>query len=513
MGLPLLRGTVDHADCEACPFSVNGRPGKPVLSEFPENPSWILLGEGPGATEVRLLRPFVGPTGQVVDKLLTKAGVDRTEIFVGNATLCQPPFGSPEADRDRAAAACKPRLVHELAAFPGLPILTLGAVAARTTIPQATLDAIDPPDVPKSKKRAQKDRAKIEAKLEARKEKAIAKLRKKWLKLLEKYQRDQIIHEVKRKHGKRPDRPYVEREIDRIYDQLVKKADDNALAEYTTGEHEKEIKRKLKPKKPKRVKITDIMSATFHVDVDGSGERYLVPAIHPAALLRGGGATIGGTHSPDLAYVNLMYDVGKVKSLAAGKNIHLQFNVELEWVDQEKAIRLFIDIIHEAIAEDEIAIDLETYVDDPERHHALMAYVARIRALGLSTSTRAVSIYWELLPSWCLSYLQALFAKVRLTFHNGLYDMTVLRAHGFQLDADQGVRWIDTLLAHHAAFPGCAHRLQQVTTQFYAVQPWKSEFRNAEETPEKLHLYNAQDTFSTRQLRPALEIMVKRNEV
>jgi DNA polymerase I-like protein with 3'-5' exonuclease and polymerase domains len=85
----------------------------------------------------------------------------------------------------------------------------------------------------------------------------------------------------------------------------------------------------------------------------------------------------------------------------------------------------------------------------------------------------------------------------------------VLRAYGFVLNE----LWEDTLLAHHAAFPGCAHRLQQVTSQFFAVEPWKAEYRNQEETPEKLVLYNAKDTFSTAILRAPLEIIVKRNNV
>ncbi|MGH7179878.1 MAG: DNA polymerase, partial [Tepidisphaeraceae bacterium] len=72
--------------------------------------------------------------------------------------------------------------------------------------------------------------------------------------------------------------------------------------------------------------------------------------------------------------------------------------------------------------------------------------------------------------------------------------------------------WEDTLLAHHAAFPGCAHRLQVVTSQFFATPPWKSEFRNSEETPEGLTQYNAKDTGATRALRPTLTVWVKRTE-
>lgn len=510
MSLPLLRGTIDGADCPSCPFSKDGTAHRPVLSEFPEKPAFIVLGEGPGGTEVRLLRPMVGPTGQVVNKLLEKARVPREDVYIGNATCCQPPIGSPDGDRDRAARACKPRMLAELAQFPGVPILTLGAVAARAVIPQATLDAIEPPDKPKTKKRNAKDRRKAEAKLEERREKWVAKCAAKRLREMVKYRRDQLIHEIVRRHGKRPTRAYVDEAIAEGLETMEAKAYVDADKLYLAELEQREIKRKLKPKKKKLVKMTDIMSATFRVDVDGTGERALIPTIHPAALLRGGGAAIGGTHTPDLAYVNLSYDFLKVKRLAEGKDIWLKFPIECEWQDQARAVRLFVDICHDALDAGDMAIDLETYVIDDNRHHALMAYMARIRALGLSTVDRAVSVAWDLLPSWCLSYFQFVLATINTTYHNGLYDRTVLRANGFQLD-DQS--WSCTLKAHHAAFSGCSHRLQTVATQFFAVEPWKSEFRNNEETPDKLHPYNAKDTLSTAALRPVLEILVRKNNV
>ena len=113
---------------------------------------------------------------------------------------------------------------------------------------------------------------------------------------------------------------------------------------------------------------------------------------------------------------------------------------------------------------------------------------------------------WDLLPGWTQSYLQTLFNRCKIVYHHGIYDTTVLRAYGFII---QGLDE-DTLLAHHAAFPGCSHRLQQVTAQFFAITPWKSEFRNAEETPEGLTLYNAKDTGGTLAIKGALAVHVKR---
>ena len=50
-----------------------------------------LIGEAPGAEEVRLGHPFVGRSGQLLDKMLQQAGIDRRRCFVGNVFRYQPP--------------------------------------------------------------------------------------------------------------------------------------------------------------------------------------------------------------------------------------------------------------------------------------------------------------------------------------------------------------------------------------------------------------------------------------
>jgi len=402
----------------------------------------------------------------------------------------------------------------ELATFPGKPILTLGAVAARTVIPKAVLDAIDPPETPKALKKSQKLRQQPTLKNQIARRKAVNKEAERRLKRMLAWRRKQIVTEIKVKHRARPDEAYIKHEIARGQAQMLLKAREDAIKAVDLKARERAIKKVIdaakpkRPKKQKQVKITDIVGTLFEVDVDGSGVRPLIPALHPAALLRGGGASIGGSHSPDMAFVNLIYDAGKVDALARGKDIRLKLNVDYEVESYDRATRLFLEIYHSALEEGACSIDLETYVDDPDRHHALMAYVARIRVIGIATRERTVSIAWELLPSWCLSLLQVLLFKPGVGFHNGLYDRTVLRAHGFITSPE----YEDTLLMHHAAFPGNSHRLQVVASQFFGVRPWKSEFRNAEETPEKLALYNAADVGGTHALRAPLAIHVRRTK-
>lgn len=523
MPLPILRGSAEGADCGNCPFNKNGVPNNPVFGEGPADPRWLIVGEGPGHTEVRHRRPFVGPNGELVNKMLARIGRKRTftepseEIWCTNATLCLPTQGASEQDRERAATACSGRLKAELAHFPGKPILTLGAVAARAVIPKATLDAIDPPDAPKSIRKAQKLRQQPALKQAIERRKAIDKLTKKRLERLINHHRRALTKEARRRYKRSPDEAYLQHEITRVHAQLALRARQDAIKEHDAKARERELKKLAKaqqpkrPKKPKKIKITDISGSLFDVDVDGTGVRAVISTIHPAALLRGGGASIAGSHTPDMAFINLVSDAGKVNALAYGQDIRLQLNVAYELADQDRAVALFLTLWREALDEGACSLDLETYVDDVERHHALMAYVAKIRVIGLATKQRTISLAWDLLPDWLRPLLQTLLVSVEMTFHNGLYDRTVLQNqhYGFEL----APTYFCTLLAHHAAFPGNSHRLQAVATQFFGMQPWKSEFRNTEETLDGLAIYNAKDTGGTHALREPLRYYINRNKV
>jgi len=51
----------------------------------------VLVGEAPGAEEVRLGHPFVGRSGQLLDKMLKQAGIERSRCLVANVFRFQPP--------------------------------------------------------------------------------------------------------------------------------------------------------------------------------------------------------------------------------------------------------------------------------------------------------------------------------------------------------------------------------------------------------------------------------------
>ncbi|MGE3622731.1 MAG: uracil-DNA glycosylase [Bdellovibrionales bacterium] len=51
----------------------------------------VLVGEAPGAEEARLGHPFVGRSGQLLDKVLVQAGIDRKQCLVANVFRFRPP--------------------------------------------------------------------------------------------------------------------------------------------------------------------------------------------------------------------------------------------------------------------------------------------------------------------------------------------------------------------------------------------------------------------------------------
>lgn len=56
-----------------------------VPGEGPVEAPLMLVGEQPGDQEDRLRRPFVGPAGQLLDRCMAEAGIDRDRAFLTNA--------------------------------------------------------------------------------------------------------------------------------------------------------------------------------------------------------------------------------------------------------------------------------------------------------------------------------------------------------------------------------------------------------------------------------------------
>jgi DNA polymerase len=72
----------------------------------------VVIGENPGRTEEKLGAPFVGMAGKVLDSALKKAGIERRQCHLTNATLCR---GDSDKENDKAAVKSSQKLHTSLA--------------------------------------------------------------------------------------------------------------------------------------------------------------------------------------------------------------------------------------------------------------------------------------------------------------------------------------------------------------------------------------------------------------
>jgi uracil-DNA glycosylase family 4 len=117
------------AKCEECPLYGNG---SFVPSEGPASAEVAFIGEAPGMSEAQYGRPFIGPSGQLLMKIAGAHGYKRDEVLLTNATLCRPKDN--QTPPPAAVAACKPRLLGELAERGVRHSVALGNTAAQVLL-------------------------------------------------------------------------------------------------------------------------------------------------------------------------------------------------------------------------------------------------------------------------------------------------------------------------------------------------------------------------------------------
>lgn len=107
-------------------------------SRFPSgtNPSGLaFVGEAPARNEIRQGEPFVGPSGKLLNAVLTHYGVDRNNVLLTNACLCHYPDSMKELPKD-AIECCKPRLMQELLDANVDTVVTMGNSASTPLLPK-----------------------------------------------------------------------------------------------------------------------------------------------------------------------------------------------------------------------------------------------------------------------------------------------------------------------------------------------------------------------------------------
>jgi uracil-DNA glycosylase len=121
--------------CRGCPLYKDAT--QVVFGQGRRSARLMLVGEQPGDKEDIEGEPFVGPAGQLLDRALEEAGIDRSEAYVTNAVkhFKWRPRGNRRLHQTPRAGeieACKPWLQAEVEAVEPEAVLAMGATAARS---------------------------------------------------------------------------------------------------------------------------------------------------------------------------------------------------------------------------------------------------------------------------------------------------------------------------------------------------------------------------------------------
>jgi DNA polymerase len=123
--------------CPLCKLSrsrKNAVPGEGQLSA-----KIMFIGEAPGRSEDEKGRPFVGAAGRILDELLKKAGIERSQVFITNIVKCRPP--NNRVPKEDELTACRPYLDRQIALIKPKVICILGRTAYSSLLGGSSITA------------------------------------------------------------------------------------------------------------------------------------------------------------------------------------------------------------------------------------------------------------------------------------------------------------------------------------------------------------------------------------
>lgn len=92
----------------------------------------MLVGEAPGADEDRIGKPFMGRSGQLLDRMLATIGLDRSQVYVANIVPWRPPGNRTPTPQE--VAICKPFIARQIELANPEFLLLLGGPAAQNLL-------------------------------------------------------------------------------------------------------------------------------------------------------------------------------------------------------------------------------------------------------------------------------------------------------------------------------------------------------------------------------------------
>ena len=124
--------------CTSCELHHSRK--KAVPGEGPPDSDIMFIGEGPGFHENEQGRPFVGAAGKLLEDLLAKIDLERSEVYIGNVVKCRPP-----GNRDPQVAelsSCSVYLERQIQEINPKVIVTLGRYSLMHFMPNAKISDV-----------------------------------------------------------------------------------------------------------------------------------------------------------------------------------------------------------------------------------------------------------------------------------------------------------------------------------------------------------------------------------
>jgi DNA polymerase len=92
----------------------------------------MLVGEAPGADEDRIGKPFMGRSGQLLDRMLAAIGLDRSQVYIANVVPWRPPGNRTPTPQE--IAICKPFISRQIELASPEFLVCLGGPAAQNLL-------------------------------------------------------------------------------------------------------------------------------------------------------------------------------------------------------------------------------------------------------------------------------------------------------------------------------------------------------------------------------------------
>jgi uracil-DNA glycosylase len=138
---PLKTLRDEAAGCRVCHLWKDAT--QTVFGEGPQHASIMLVGEQPGDKEDLAGKPFVGPAGQMLDRALDEAGIDRAKVYVTNAVkhfkfVARGKLRLHQKPNTPEIRACRPWYERELKSIQPELVVAMGATAAQSVLGKIT---------------------------------------------------------------------------------------------------------------------------------------------------------------------------------------------------------------------------------------------------------------------------------------------------------------------------------------------------------------------------------------